>query len=177
MELADYLRHRAVSSHRELIRALEGVTEHEAGAGSDPGWKRHRWGTGLDGSIAGIVHHVAAWKHAFVEGLLGRPIPDAEEVPPPSDPSGGTSWPLLRLWLDEAGDRLAAALEGLTPAELDREVTVLEWIYPVYRLVSILIEHDHYHAGQINLLRQQQGRSGTDRPPAGQLTCETGPTG
>ncbi len=115
-------------------------------------------------SIAHIVAHVAAAKHmydhyAFGEGrwtwtdplfsdeaLFGQPRPMAELIG----------------WLQE-GQRLMRA----HVAELDDDELLkprrTNWgeLYETRRLIAIIIEHDLYHAGEINHLRAL--RQGNDR--------------
>src|SRR4051794_20917353 len=91
-----YLRNRLEHAYRELERSLDGVDAVEACWGADPRWSRYRHGAGLDGSIQGIVRHVAAWKHVVADGLDSRSdaFPDAEAVLPHEE-----GWAGLRAWL------------------------------------------------------------------------------
>ena len=108
LSLAEHLRRRQAAAYRQLSKSLAGLTEADALRGKEPSWRRYRFGVGLDGSICGIVRHVAVWKHVTAAGL-----------------------------------ERAVRWEGQSLALLD-----------VY---THLIEHDQYHAGQVNLLRQQWG--------------------
>lgn len=152
MELRSYLLERLDHGQRSLEDALEGVTDVQARAGADPQWKRYRFGVGLDGSIAGILHHVAAWKHAIADGLEGGGFPDVTALYPHDSGFEG-----LRYWLSSGHARIQRSLERMRPETLDRRLVLEGESLTVAQLLSIVIEHDHYHAGQINLLRQQQG--------------------
>lgn len=152
LSLHAYLHDRLGHAHRELARSLEGVTEAEARWGADPNWRREQFGVGLDGSIAGIVWHVAAWKHVIADGLEGGGFPDAEAVLPHD-----YGWPGMLEWLRSGHARMARLLEENAAREgwLDTTVTLEGGQLSILDLFGIVIEHDHYHAGQVNLLRQQ----------------------
>lgn len=147
--LREHLCDRLGASFRQLERALAGIGEAEAFAGVDPAWPRERWGVGLDGSIAGIVWHVAAWKAVAATGLASGTFPSPGEVEPP-DPS----WDGRREWLRDGQARLAAALSGIGTAALGERVTLEGEEMTVALLFTHMMEHDQYHAGQVNLLRQ-----------------------
>lgn len=140
------------SAYRRFQESLHGLTEAEAKAGARGDWRQYRFGTGLDGSIQGIVRHVATWKHAAAAGLASGTFPAAEGVLPEA-----LSWASLLEALSAGHARLAAELARCTEEELDRPVTWEGHPMPVHVLLAHMIEHDQYHAGQINLLRQQLG--------------------
>jgi uncharacterized damage-inducible protein DinB len=157
MTLHEYLTRRLASGYRQLTRSLEGLTEEDAARGAREEWRQYRYGAGLDGSIRGIVRHLAAWKHATAQGLETGVFPAADT---PSWPEG---WDELLTWLAAGQDRLARSVESSSNDRLDH---VMEWDghpMPLAVILAHLIEHDHYHAGQVNLLRQQMGHSLTDR--------------
>lgn len=141
-----------ISAYRRLRESLIGLSEEDASAGARDDWRRYRFGTGLDGSIAGIVRHVATWKHAAAAGLRTGVFPDAETVLPPQ-----LSWTELRKALAEGHQQMSAALEQFSDETLDTAITWEGHPMPLHALLAHLIEHDQYHAGQINLLRQQLG--------------------
>jgi uncharacterized damage-inducible protein DinB len=152
--LYEFLRQRLESGYRQLLQAVEGLTEEDARRGADSHWRRYRYGAGLDGSIAGIVWHVAAWKHVMADGLDSRvnAFPDAEAVLP-HEPG----WSGLRAWLISGQARLLRALDETSAEGIEREVAIEGQRMPVWKLLAHMVEHDHYHAGQINLLRQHMG--------------------
>src|SRR5438128_9209372 len=104
----EHLRWQLRHAYRGLWKAVEGVSEAEALDGARPDWRQYRWGTGLDGSIAGIVHHAALWKHVFAAGLETGTFPREGEVTPP-----GMEWSMLRDWLAEGQSRLERAFSSL----------------------------------------------------------------
>ena len=145
-----YLLDRLGHAHRALMRALDGVSEADAFRGASENWRRYRYGTGLDGSIAGIVWHVAAWRHVAADGVEGGVFPDAEAVLPHD-----SGWTGRLAWLESGHARMVRALEELPPERLDEMVQWDEFRMPLHEVFSHMIEHDHYHAGHINLLLQQ----------------------
>jgi uncharacterized damage-inducible protein DinB len=159
LSLKEHLEWQLRSAYRNMARAIEGLTEEQTRAGARPDWRRYQWGSGLDGSIAGIVWHAALWKQNFAEGLGTGVFPSEESITPPS-----TDWDGLRRWLADGQTRLEAAVTRLTEAELGE---AWEWegmVKPLVRFLTYIIEHDSYHAGQIELLRQLRGYpSGADQ--------------
>lgn len=150
--LRDHLENQLRSAYRALEKATEGLTIAQAFEGARPDWRRYRWGTGLDGSIAGIVHHAALWKQIFARGLEIGAFPGEHDVTPP-----GVDWPALCQWLAEGQACLERVLAPLSDAALAEE---REWEgerAPLARLFTLLTEHDAYHAGQIELMRQLRG--------------------
>src|SRR5260221_14777654 len=99
--LNEHLRWQLRHTYRALWKAVEALSEAQAFEGARPDWRRYRWGTGLDGSIAGIVRHAALWKHLFAAGLeTGTFLSDSDVAPP------GRDWPALRDWLADGQSRL-----------------------------------------------------------------------
>ena len=58
-----------------MAQSIEGLTERQAREGGQADWRRYRWGSGLDGSIAGIVSHAALWKQIFSPGVGNGRVP------------------------------------------------------------------------------------------------------
>ena len=152
VSLKVHLQQRLGSAHRRLRESLEGLSEAEAVHHARGDWRRYRFGTGLDGSIAGIVRHVAVWKHAAFMGLQSGTFPDPENLLLPS-----LSMFDVLAWLSGGQAGLVGLLEQLPEAELERTVTWEGHEMPLHVLLAHMIEHDQYHTGQINLLRQQLG--------------------
>lgn len=157
MELQEHLTRRLAAAYRQLGRALEGLTAEQAAEGASPGWKRYRYGEGLNGSIAGIVCHVAVWKYVAAAGLTSGQFPHPSHLVSPPQ------WRDLLRWLDEGHELLTAAWNAVPPADLERRVLWEGHEMTVADVVSHMVEHDQYHAGQINLLRQQREHVLTDR--------------
>lgn len=147
-----HLQSRLASAYRRLQESLANLAPEDARSGRRDDWRRYRFGVGLNGSIEGIVRHVATWKHAAAEGLLGGNFPSVESVLPPE-----STWESLVMALVDGQRQLSAALGQLSEEELDASVVWEGHAMPRHVLVAHLIEHDQYHTGQINLLRQQLG--------------------
>jgi hypothetical protein len=61
--------------------------------------------------------------------------------------------------LDEALERITSQLGSLSPAELEREVTIWRGPMPLIEALSIIQWHSSYHTGQLELLRQLAGKN------------------
>ena len=104
-------------------------------------------------SIRDLVQHVGGCKfmyqnHAFSDGQLTWDDPLVEGSSALSTIAEAT------LWLREGQERLRASVAALDDAELLRprmtnwgELKETRWI------IAVMIEHDLYHAGEINHLR------------------------
>jgi DinB superfamily len=145
----------------------------------DQAYNRRSWhGTNLRGSVRGmtpedavwrpdsrghnaqeIVIHAAYWKYVVWRRLTGATRG--------SFPLGGSDWFArpgadARIWradlrlLDDCHRQLRETIEGLAPKRLHRaaggSTTALA-------LVTGIIAHDLYHAGQIQLLKRMRTRS------------------
>jgi hypothetical protein len=150
--LPAFVKTRAERSFRNLLKQIEGLTAEEARRGSLPNWPGHRWGIGQNGSIAGIVFHVAAWKQLTLPLLSGgkartQEADDFDAAPAPDD------WPGLVAWLQQVGEAWNAALSRLPEADFD---TPTEWegmTLTLARIITEMYEHDIQHAAQIEFLR------------------------
>ena len=151
----EFLRGRAIRSFRYLLREAEAVTAKEAARFARPDWPPHRFGVGQDGSIAGIVYHVAAWKQVTLPLLAqnGPILPiedfDRKSAPAPDD------WPALLAWLKTVGAAWNETALSLPDAAFDglrnwgsETITLAEYI-------AEMVEHDTQHAAQIEYLRQR----------------------
>jgi uncharacterized damage-inducible protein DinB len=127
----------------------------------DPGMWRAR-PAGVTRSIEDIARHVAACKvmyaeHAFGEGRLTWVDPEVVRWPADEGPMDA-----VLAWLEESHAALMRHVRGLSDAELGRPRRAnwgrdeeTRW------LLSTLLQHDLYHAGEINHLRSQL--AGDDR--------------
>ena len=81
--LTAYLKHRAERSLVYLLREAEAVGEVDAFRGRRADWPDQPWGIGQDGSIAGIVYHVAAWKQLALPMFArnGKPRAARNSIP------------------------------------------------------------------------------------------------
>lgn len=151
---AAFLRTRAPRSFRSLLAELEGVTAHDANQFRTENWPDHRWGIGQNGSIAGIVYHVAAWKQltlpVFEPGgrSLTRSEFDASLAPAIDD------WPGICSWLHTVGGQWESRILELDDDEFD---STRDWegsSLPLSSFVVEMVEHDIQHAAQIAYIKQ-----------------------
>ncbi|HEY3283221.1 MAG TPA: DinB family protein [Armatimonadota bacterium] len=156
-EMKEYLAKRSASAFKRLWAATEGVTEEQARVTLRPNWVRQLWGVGLDGSLAGVLLHVAAWKAVVLEGVLTGRFP-SEEAVKPTEPG----WEGLRQWLRCSHEQLLQWMDARTPEQLDQPITWTDFQGPAATLFTHLLEHDRYHTGQLQLLRQYLGLPGTE---------------
>jgi hypothetical protein len=158
--LAVFLKQRAERNFRLLVKEVSNLTPEEALYDRHSGWPDHRWGIGQNGSIAGIVYHVAAWKQMTLplfqpEGRAGtREEFDASSAPAPDD------WPGILAWLKQAGTAWHAQLTALSDEAFattrlweGHTITLTEYIIE-------MIEHDVYHLAQVEYLRQRHIATG-----------------
>jgi hypothetical protein len=153
--LADFLKGRARRSFHKLLEQVEGVTPAAARRDFRPNWPDQRWGIGQNGSIAGIVYHVAAWKQMtlplFRTGgrALTREEFDPNTAPAPDD------WPGLVAWLKRAGLNWSRAVNRLPEAAFDETQEWEGMTLTLGRIIVEMVEHDIQHAAQIEYLRQR----------------------
>ena len=149
--LKEHLQERLASAFRRFQESLHGVNAESAALDANPAWKQYRNGAELDGSIAGIVRHVGLWKHVSAAGLTGPTFPDPASIESPG------AWPELQDWLAEGHRRFAQAVAELEECDLERNTVWEGHPLTIATVIAHMIEHDQYHAGQVNLLRQQRG--------------------
>jgi uncharacterized damage-inducible protein DinB len=138
---------------REMLETLEGVTEEAAYADRRPDWPGHNNHVAQDGSIAGIAHHVAAWKQAFLEYLRGRYV-DYRTVGP-----ANPTFAELLAWLRQAGQEWLAEAAAVPESELEKPLDLpglpghAPWYTPL-NMIQEMLDHETEHLGQINYLRE-----------------------
>jgi hypothetical protein len=153
--LPAFLRKRAEQSLAYLCREAGAVGQEDAFRGCCQNWPDQKWGIGQNGTVAGIVYHVAAWKQLTLPMFppngkaLTRADFNAAAAP------GANDWPGIVNWLTRIGADWNAALAALSDAEFDAE---REWEDGVRitltQFVTEMIQHDVQHAAQIEYLRQ-----------------------
>jgi uncharacterized damage-inducible protein DinB len=150
--LREYLLQAGEKRFRELVAAIEGLDEDTAVMDRRPDWPTHEYHVGQDGSIAGIVYHVAAWKQVYVELLRGKNTDQHEHKPDAPGYAG------LVAWLKRAGGEWQAAWAALPESALEtplRVAGVSPGLTPL-ALMQEMYEHDIEHLGQINYLLEAQ---------------------
>ncbi len=159
----EVLRHQARLAHQVVRLNAEGVTHEESLIQPHPGGNCLNW----------IVGHLVAIYDRSLPLLGQEPVMAAGAMeryergsPPLRDPAGARPLDeLLAAW-DEASRRADAGLAGLTRADLDRRAPFSPGDDPdetVRSLLSTVVFHQSYHAGQTGVLRRIAGREGAIR--------------
>ena len=155
-DFVGFIKKRADKSFRYLLREIEVVSAQDAFEGRRENWLNHKWGVGQNGSIAGIVYHVAAWK-SMTRNALNSGVSEIENAPfDPSIAPSPDDWSSLRAWLSSVGEEWNSAVQSLPEMEFER---ALQWeghIVSVCELVSEMYEHDIQHASQVEYIKQLQ---------------------
>jgi uncharacterized damage-inducible protein DinB len=151
--LADQLRrvHQGHAWHGpSLHEALEGVTPEIANAKPLP--SAH--------SIHALTHHCAAWAGEVLHRLQGRTAqqPNEGDFPAPGD-LDDLGWRRLRARLDAVHADVIEAVLAMDVAGLDAKVgdeenPPLGTGHSYAGMISGLVQHDAYHAGQILLIKR-----------------------
>ena len=153
--LIGHLKRSTREAFEYLRKQSEKVTPEEAGLYSSANWPSHKFGIGQDGSISGIVYHVAAWKFMTLpllsEGGTMREISDLEAVEKPLR----EDYTALVEWLAEIGNAWNTALDRLSEeAFLQTRKWGTETV-TVAQYVEEMRMHDIQHAAQIEYLKQR----------------------
>jgi uncharacterized damage-inducible protein DinB len=137
-----------------ILDALRGVTAAQAAAHPVPG--AH--------SILELAHHVAAWMDESRWRLLGErhrepPMGDFPEAGAPTDEA---AWDHARERLALAQRDLVEAARAFDPARLDDPVDPAHQASHTHpttfaALISGVVQHNAYHAGQVVLLKRALG--------------------
>lgn len=153
--LPAFLKARAVRHLRHLLAEIEGLSVQEALRFRRDDWPDHRWGIGQNGSIAGIVYHVAAWKQLTLPFLLpgGQGLTRADfdptTVPSPDD------WKGICAWLRQIGEEWNSTLETLPEGAFEENREFEGATFTLAGFVVEMVEHDLQHMAQIEYLRQR----------------------
>lgn len=146
-----------------LRRNVESVTPAEWHMAPET-WSAEEFGTQPELSICDIVVHVGAAKYMYANRAFGDETMQWGDVPlPPS-----FDMPAVLNWLEGGYRQLRDGLAALQDDEELRVEHSAPWNLPLKRaqLISIMISHDLYHAGEINRQRALiRGASGWKRPP------------
>lgn len=105
-------------------------------------------------TIAALVYHINYYVSAVLKVLQGEPLTASDkysfDLPPITSDE---DWQRLldKLWTD--AENFAAMIEQLPDSQLD-EIFVDEKYGTYYRNLQGIIEHTHYHLGQIVLIKK-----------------------
>jgi hypothetical protein len=174
MHIIDLLRHQSDIAFKEMLDAIDGVSEHQSWAKIEcqPGEYLNS-----EGSIISTVMHVASGKFLYgsaaYRGLEVRwrdTIDRLTEIWP--------HWEAAKAYLMEAHEYWRASWAD----EVDFERLVKNFRnvdVPSWKIISTLSHHDSYHAGQIQLLRSVLPPSAIPPPDESDLwrqACENLPS-
>ena len=122
-------------------------------APEDYGWAPPGSGDDIGRSIQGMVRHLAAAKHVYHNQAFGDGTLRWPDIQPRLTNPDATMQDDLD-WLHAGHRLLRASVAALEDDDLDTErPTHMGPLLPTRSIVSIMIEHDMYHAGEINHLR------------------------
>lgn len=154
MNAIELLKLQSARAHEAITEKLEGVDEAMSWAAipAREGEYLH-----TDGSIIAIVQHVACCKHVYgsIAFRGGGEVRwrDAMARLRAID----TDWALTRAYLEEAHQYWHSTWAGLSDSDLDGLYSYHTGDKrPAWRLISVVIGHDEYHAGQIELVKSTQ---------------------
>jgi len=148
---------------RVVAANLNGLTHAESLARPEPGGNRVNW----------VLGHLL-WTYNSLLPLLGQePVMEkaalqryARGAPPLQDPAEAVDFGrLLGAWR-QAIERVDAGLAGLDPDTLDRPAPASPTGNPdetIRTLVTTVMFHQAYHAGQTGVLRRVAGKEGAIR--------------
>jgi DinB superfamily len=159
----DVFRHQAGLVRAVVRMNVEGITHEESLAQPEPGGNCFNWVMGhlvatYNNSLPLLGQEPVRGKEALARYDRGsEPVRDASEAAPLSE--------LLAAW-NETVDRVDAGLAALSPEVLDRPAPFSPGGDPnetIGTLVSTVLFHQTYHAGQLGLLRRVAGKEGAIR--------------
>ena len=104
--------------------------------------------------IRAIFEHSAVAKHIYADFLFGPLRRSWDEVAGECHARAGNDTAALVAWAREGHARFMAGMAGLTDADLAGMTT--KWhgaTDTVAEVIAVMIQHDCYHAGEINHLR------------------------
>ena len=153
--LVAFLKQRSERSYRHLLALIKSIPSDAALRDRHAAWPTQQWGIGQDGSIAGIVFHVAAWKQLTLPLLqpggkaLSQSELDRAVAPAPDD------WPGIIAWYAQVGATWNEALASLSEDAFDAPRRWGGATLSLGKIVIEMYEHDVQHASQIEYLCQR----------------------
>jgi uncharacterized damage-inducible protein DinB len=157
---AAVLRKQAQATRRVVQLNVDGITQEESLIQPAPGGNCLNWVVGHLLDTYNQVLPLLGQKPVGEEGAFKR---YARGTPALDNPAEALDFQdLLAAW-NEAGDRVDAGLSGITPEALDKPVSISPTKNPdetVRSLLTTVLFHQAYHAGQTGLLRRIAGKPG-----------------
>jgi uncharacterized damage-inducible protein DinB len=150
MNAVSVLRQSADFSFTELVEAIAGVDEAKSWAVVMPIEGEY---LNTAGSIIAVVQHIAACKLLYASSAFTNQVPRGREVFERTKQIG-TNWALSKQFLDESQAYWMESWSSLTDDQLEnRYGNIWGTTSPAWKIISRVIHHDQYHAGQINMIR------------------------
>ena len=162
MNAVDLLRKQAEAAFNEVMTALDGVTQGQAWAVLPQGGPDYLHS---DATIHGITLHVATAKVIYgsvaFRGSEVRWRDLAEELD-----TFEPTWTSAMEYFKASHQYWLETWAGVTDVDLEKEVPHFSGkMWPVWKVVNTVTQHESYHAGQIAVLRYAIGES-DDPPPS-----------
>ena len=150
--MREFLIEQSRSRFTATLKLVEGLSELQAREDAKQDWPTHEYHVGQDGSIAGIVHHLAAWRQVYVELLRGRNL-EPTDVSPLEPGWGG-----LKRWLAESAEEWLALVESIPESKVEVPINVPEvsaGLTPL-KMMWTMLEHEIEHSAQITYLLERR---------------------
>lgn len=152
------------SAFGELLVSIDGVSEQQSWARIECQPKEYMH---TEGSVLSIVLHIAACKFIY-DSTAYRELEVRWRDRVARLESFWPSWEGAKQYLSEAEEYwLSSWAEDVNVEEPVRNFRGLEW--PSWKVISTVIHHDSYHAGQIQMLRSVLSPSPVPPPEEGDL--------
>ncbi|MFL6291252.1 MAG: DinB family protein [Thermoanaerobaculia bacterium] len=159
----EVFRHQARMIQAVIRMNVEGVTQEESLLQPAPGGNCLNW----------VVGHLACIYNNVLPLLGQEPVEDGAALkrydrgaPPIRDAAEALELRDLLAAFDKATERFDAGLAGLSPEVLDRKAPFSPGNNPnetVRTLLTTVVFHQAYHAGQTGILRRITGKEGAIR--------------
>ena len=157
----EVLRQQAKATHRVVHINVDGLTQEESLIQPAPGGNCLNW----------VVGHLLDTYNQMLPLLGQKPVGEegafkryARGTPPLENPAEALDLQVLLAAWDDANDRVDAGLAGVAPDVLDKPVPqhspTKNPNETVGSLLTTILFHQAYHAGQTGLLRRIAGKSG-----------------
>lgn len=158
----EVLRHQNRLAHRVVRMNTDGLSQAESLIAPMPAGNCLNW----------VVGHLLCVYNNVLPGIGQTPVMEKEELSrydrgsAPIDADSALDLNFLLVALDKAVDRFDTGLHGLTSEALDEKAPFSPSQNPdetVRSLMSTVLFHQSYHAGQTGLLRRIAGKPGAIR--------------
>jgi uncharacterized damage-inducible protein DinB len=153
-------RYQTSLTHQVVRANLAGLTHEDSLVQPQPGGNRLNWVLGHLLSVYNELLPLLNQKPVMAEGTLKR---YARGAPPLTDPREALDFQQLITAWNQAIERVDAGLAELPPEVLDRSMANSPSGNPdetIRSLITTVMFHQAYHAGQTGVLRRVAGKDG-----------------